>query len=110
MNTPHNWYRDNFVVSTNKSLLQPQAINAALGSDLLWWAKALPEDQLQTMLDNTFCFGLYVLPNSTADIAGRFLDTLAIRRYSNLYIYKAKLAQPKLGLRDWLRTMSLLPT
>ena len=72
MNTQHDWYKDNFVISTNKSLLQPEAINAALDSDLLWWAKALPENQLQTMLDNTLCFGLYALPNSTVDIAGMF--------------------------------------
>jgi hypothetical protein len=53
------WHRDEFMVSTKKSLLQPLAINKAFGSDQMWWAKQLPEDQLDLMLKSSICFGLY---------------------------------------------------
>ena len=96
MEPPRDWYKDNFLVSTNRSLLQPVAINAALGSDMLWWAKPLPEDQLKTMLDNTFCFGLYALPDSTADIAGRHL-ALPTAISSLIDKLKAKPAQLRLA-------------
>jgi hypothetical protein len=76
MDKPHNWHKDNFIVSTDKSLLQPAAINAAFDSDLLWWAKPLPDEQLQNMIDNTLCFGLYVVPASTNDSTGSYLSLL----------------------------------
>jgi hypothetical protein len=72
MQAPKDWYKDNFIISTNRSLLDVDAIDAALESDLLWWAKKLPKDHLITMLDHGLNFGLYVAPSSTADIAGSF--------------------------------------
>jgi hypothetical protein len=72
MDKSQNWYKDNFIVSTDKSLLQPAAINAAFDSDLLWWAKPLPDEQLKKMIDNTLCFGLYVVPVSSTELAGSY--------------------------------------
>lgn len=48
------------VCSTDPSRLDLGALNAALGSDLLWWADALPKDRLKTMVDNCLIFGLYL--------------------------------------------------
>jgi hypothetical protein len=65
------WYRDNFLISTNPSLIQPAAINAAFDSDLMYWSKAMDERELKTMLEASLCFGLYALPESSAQIAGQ---------------------------------------
>lgn len=56
------WYRHGdgvYLCSTNPSYLQPAAINAALSSELLWWAKGLDEPSLTKMLNNCLCLGLY---------------------------------------------------
>ncbi len=68
------WYRDNFLISTNPSLIQPGAVNAAFATDALYWAKSMDEIILKKMLDNSLCFGVYELPTSSADIAGWYLD------------------------------------
>ena len=53
------WSRDGFFISTDPSLIPLQSLNAALGSDMVYWAKAIPEDALQQMLDSSLSFGLY---------------------------------------------------
>jgi len=65
-----NWYRDNYLVSTDRSLLQLDAINDAFGSGLMFWTKKMPEEQLKSTIENSLCLGLYILPESTSDIAG----------------------------------------
>ena len=64
------WYRDNFLISTQQALIQPTAINKAFESDSMYWAKPMEETLLMKMLDKSICFGLYVLPTSASDIAG----------------------------------------
>ncbi|KAL3421985.1 putative GNAT family N-acetyltransferase [Phlyctema vagabunda] len=71
MASPSEWYKDNFLISTAPALLQPDAINEAFDSDFIYWAKKTPVDQLKKLLANSLCFGLYELPTSSADIAGR---------------------------------------
>ncbi len=53
------WTRDGFLISTDPSLIPIQALNAAFGTDMLYWAKPLPEDTIRQMLDNSLSFGLY---------------------------------------------------
>ncbi|KAM0276560.1 hypothetical protein ACHAQH_006611 [Verticillium albo-atrum] len=65
------WYRDGYMISTNRGLIQINALNAALESDVMWWAKALPQDVLRKMVNHSLCIGLYKLPDSTSNIAGR---------------------------------------
>lgn len=69
--TPRNWYRDEYLVSTESQLIQVDAVNAALDSDLMWWAQGLPRDDIKRALSNSLCLGLYVLPKSTSQIAGK---------------------------------------
>ncbi|GAW26359.1 putative acetyltransferase [Rosellinia necatrix] len=68
---PRNWYRDEFLVSTEQRLLQVDAIRDAMDSGLVWWAQAPPADMLLKALQNSLCLGLYELPQSTSDIAGQ---------------------------------------
>ncbi|KAI0129748.1 hypothetical protein BJ170DRAFT_286241 [Xylariales sp. AK1849] len=69
-NEVKSWYRENYLVSTERSLLQPDEVNAALDSDLMWWGQSLPRDQMKKVLQNSLCLGLYVLPQSSSEIAG----------------------------------------
>ncbi|KAK0103472.1 hypothetical protein ONS95_005493 [Cadophora gregata] len=71
MSTPPEWYKDNFLFSTNPVLIQPAAVNAAFATDYVHWAKPMEEALLQKMLDNSLCFGVYELPKTSAEIAGR---------------------------------------
>ncbi|OLN96317.1 hypothetical protein CCHL11_04395 [Colletotrichum chlorophyti] len=64
------WYRDDYLISTDRSLLDLSAINDAFGSELLWWTKRVPDDVLRRMVDHSLCLGVYKLPGSTAEIAG----------------------------------------
>ncbi|KAI8631218.1 hypothetical protein F5Y19DRAFT_473616 [Xylariaceae sp. FL1651] len=68
---PRNWYREGYLVSTEQRLLQVDAVREAMGSELMWWAQALPGDLMQKALHNSLCFGLYELPQSTSQIAGQ---------------------------------------
>ncbi|RDW75096.1 hypothetical protein BP6252_06238 [Coleophoma cylindrospora] len=68
---PKDWYRSDFLISTSHTLLQPDTINQFFGTDAMYWTSPLPEDPLKKMLDNSLCFGLYALPQSSAEIAGR---------------------------------------
>jgi hypothetical protein len=70
MNAKTDWYRDNFLISTNPSLIQPTAVNAAFGSNLMYWTKAMDEEALKKMLAGSLCFGVYALPESSSNIAG----------------------------------------
>ncbi|KAI1157801.1 hypothetical protein F5B18DRAFT_138614 [Nemania serpens] len=66
-----NWYRDEFLVSTEQRLLQIDAVHEAMDSDVMWWTRALPKDALLQTLQNSLCLGLYELPQSTSQIAGQ---------------------------------------
>ncbi|KAI1757938.1 hypothetical protein F4782DRAFT_4242 [Xylaria castorea] len=68
---PRNWYRDEFLVSTEHRLLQVDAVRSAMSPELMWWAQAPPTDILRKALNNSLCFGLYELPQSTSQIAGQ---------------------------------------
>ncbi|KAL7622143.1 hypothetical protein AAE478_007645 [Parahypoxylon ruwenzoriense] len=69
--TPRNWYRDEYLVSSDPLLIDLDAVNAALDSDLMWWARELPRDVMKKALHNSLCLGLYVLPKSTSQVAGQ---------------------------------------
>ncbi|KAA8650879.1 hypothetical protein EYZ11_005826 [Aspergillus tanneri] len=56
---PESWHRGDYLVSTDPELLQVEAVNAALGSDMVWWAGDLPADALREALHNSLCFGIY---------------------------------------------------
>lgn len=71
------WYKDDYLISTDRSLLQLDAINDAFDSELLWWAKRVDEGVLRRMIDNSLCLGVYKLPQSTSEIAGSFAQSLS---------------------------------
>ena len=70
MASPMEWYRDNYLISTSPSLIQPTAVNAAFATEALYWARPMEESLLKKMLDKSLCFGVYELPSLASDIAG----------------------------------------
>ena len=58
-----NWYRDHYLVSTSRYLLQPSMIDEAFASEDMWWIEKLDKSRLSRMLDNSCWFGLYAFPD-----------------------------------------------
>ncbi|KAF8861616.1 hypothetical protein BDZ45DRAFT_586589 [Acephala macrosclerotiorum] len=69
--TPLAWYKDNFMISTEQKLLQLDVINKAFDSDIVYWTKGTTPEALKRMLSKSLCFGVYVLPQSSSEIAGK---------------------------------------
>lgn len=69
------WYRDEFLISTSPKLLQPSVINAAFDSGQLYWTKGMSEDELKKVLSNSLCFGVYALPKTSSELAGKVYPT-----------------------------------
>ncbi|KAK2875675.1 hypothetical protein FQN49_001508 [Arthroderma sp. PD_2] len=64
--TPKQWIRTlkdgergRFLVSMDKSLLSTAMMNEEFDKDYIYWAKSLPEAELQTTIESSLCFGLY---------------------------------------------------
>ncbi|KAK3292658.1 uncharacterized protein B0H64DRAFT_233849 [Chaetomium fimeti] len=60
---PRTWTREasgiTYTISTDPSLIQLDAVNAAFATDMIYWAKPLPPDALQRCVEQSLCFGLY---------------------------------------------------
>ncbi|KFZ11436.1 hypothetical protein V501_04766 [Pseudogymnoascus sp. VKM F-4519 (FW-2642)] len=69
--TKTEWYKDQFLISTSQDLLQIDVITKAFNADYMYWTKGMPEDRMKKMLSKSLCFGVYILPKSSSDIAGR---------------------------------------
>lgn len=61
------------MISTAPQLIQLDAVNEAFGSEELYWARKMDPQVLKKMLSKSLCFGLYQLPESSSQLAGRFL-------------------------------------
>jgi GNAT superfamily N-acetyltransferase len=48
----------NYLISTNKELLQIEAVHAYLSIES-YWAKGIPLKTVQTSIDNSLCWGIY---------------------------------------------------
>jgi hypothetical protein len=55
-----------FLCTTDPKYIHLDALNAALGSDMLWWARSVPEADLRKMVDHSLCIGLYLVDNQAA--------------------------------------------
>lgn len=53
------WTRDGFLISTDHTLIPLKDLNNAFDSDTLYWAKRLPEPELEACVKNSLNFGLY---------------------------------------------------
>ncbi|KAI9151891.1 GNAT family N-acetyltransferase [Paramyrothecium foliicola] len=62
--SPQYWYRDNFVLTTDKAFLDPRVINEIFASDLMWWNEPMELCDMQRMLDNCMTFAVYSVPHT----------------------------------------------
>ncbi|GAM33576.1 hypothetical protein TCE0_011r00574 [Talaromyces pinophilus] len=61
---PQTWHRDAFIISTDKNLLSIASINAAFGSEFMYWTISIPDQVLKQIIQNSFCFGLFKTPSN----------------------------------------------
>ncbi len=54
----YQWRHDNYVISTDKSLLDLQFVHAFLTRST--WAKGIEQQIVNDSVDNSLCFGLYL--------------------------------------------------
>lgn len=66
---PREWRRGDFILSTDASLVDIEAVNIAFASDAMPWAVELPEELLRTAINSSLCLGLYHYPK-TEDSSG----------------------------------------
>jgi hypothetical protein len=64
---PRSWQKSGFLISTDKSLLSIPAINHAFSLDIIYWTQPVPDNIMQGIVDNSFCFGLYEIVTSHKD-------------------------------------------
>jgi hypothetical protein len=62
------WYRDNLLLTNDKSYLEPEVINEVFDSDLMWWNDPMEVTQMRKMLHNSLTFGVYAVPESQQDM------------------------------------------
>ncbi|OAL42946.1 gcn5-related n-acetyltransferase [Pyrenochaeta sp. DS3sAY3a] len=55
------WKKDTYLISTDPSLIPVDELNRVFGSEVFYWADALPVSVMSETLENSLCFGLYDL-------------------------------------------------
>lgn len=81
---PKSWYRDGYMISTAQQLIQLNAVNEAMGSDVMYWAKKMEREALKKMLDKSLCFGLYELPEVSLQVASKLPSCFSLHIPSHL--------------------------
>ncbi|QLI67670.1 uncharacterized protein G6M90_00g036940 [Metarhizium brunneum] len=66
--TPRSWCRDNFFLTTDKTFLDPKAVNEVFESDLMWWNDPLELSQMCKMLDNCLTLAVFYVPDTEEEM------------------------------------------
>ncbi|KAK4141098.1 uncharacterized protein C8A04DRAFT_14362 [Dichotomopilus funicola] len=48
-----------YTISTDPALIQPEAVQAAFATDMIYWARPFDEEELRVCLRTSLCLGLY---------------------------------------------------
>lgn len=56
------WRRGDFLLSTDTSLIDLEAVGTAFDSDTMPWAVKLPDDLLRIAINSSLCLGIYHSP------------------------------------------------
>jgi hypothetical protein len=57
-----------YTISTDPSLIQLDALNAAFHSDMTYWAKPMSPEALKRCVEQSLCFGLYAQEDVDVDV------------------------------------------
>ncbi|KAH7391484.1 acetyltransferase [Cadophora sp. MPI-SDFR-AT-0126] len=60
------WTRDNYLITTNSSLISGSDVNEAFSTKEMHWATPLPEEVMRAFLDHNLCFGVFSCPSTPA--------------------------------------------
>ncbi|KAI1609131.1 putative GNAT family acetyltransferase [Exophiala viscosa] len=60
------WTRDNYLISTDPSIIPLDALNDIFASDDFHWGLPLPIEHLRTLVHKSICFALYEVTNVSA--------------------------------------------
>ncbi|KFG85759.1 putative GNAT family N-acetyltransferase [Metarhizium anisopliae] len=66
--TRRSWCRDNFFLTTDKTFLDPKAVNEVFESDLMWWNDPLELSQMRKMLDNCLTLAVFYVPDTEEEM------------------------------------------
>ncbi|KAH7314175.1 acetyltransferase [Rhexocercosporidium sp. MPI-PUGE-AT-0058] len=69
------WIRDNYLITTNPSLISVKDVNAAFATKDMYWATPLPDDAMRAFVENNLCFGVFSIPSSPEDVQTGNEDT-----------------------------------
>ncbi|KIM98570.1 hypothetical protein OIDMADRAFT_181881 [Oidiodendron maius Zn] len=98
------WSKDQYFISTDWSLIPIAKLNAAFGSNDIYWAKPMPEEALRVTLQNSLCFGLYernpiTLGAELVGIARCVTDFTTFVYLTDVYVWPTHQGK---GLGKWL--------
>ena len=65
---------ERFLCSSNPNYIQLNVINATLASDIMWWARALEQADLEKMVQNCFIVGLYYIQEESKENTGKIFS------------------------------------
>lgn len=91
------WQRENFLISTDKSRLQPEEIQKFL-SEKSYWAKSRTFEQTLRTIENSICFGVY-LDDRQIGFARVVSDQATFAYLGDVYILEEFRGR---GLSKWL--------
>ncbi|HEV8505249.1 MAG TPA: GNAT family N-acetyltransferase [Chitinophagaceae bacterium] len=90
-------YKGEFCISTNKEMLDVDAIHDFLSTNA-YWCLNIPRDKVQTSIDNSLCFGVYK-DKKQIGFARVITDFATIAYLGDVYILEEYRG---LGLSKWL--------
>jgi GNAT superfamily N-acetyltransferase len=95
--------KDGYLISSDKSLLSKDVINTAFGSKILSWCSPLPPEELQTLLENSYCLGVYEIKDDGVLVQVGFAriitDQVTLAYVTDVFIVPS---HQNHGLGDWL--------
>ena len=89
--------KDNFLLSTNKALIDIAAVHQYL-SEESYWAKGIPIEKVIKSIDNSFCVGIYDAGKQVA-FARIITDCTAFAYLCDVFVVKEYQGR---GLGKWL--------
>ena len=95
-----NWNKDNFFISTDKSLLQISRIHKFLSEDSYWSAE-IPKSVVTHAIENSLCFGVYNSNKEQVGFARVVTDYAGFAWVCDVYIEETERGH---GLSKWLMT------
>ncbi|KAF2494916.1 acetyltransferase [Lophium mytilinum] len=102
MATHKEWHRTiaetSYLISTSPSALSHAFIQGAFDSDQMYWAKSVSSSALQTMLNHSFNFGLY-MEKAQIGYARMVTDHVTLAYLTDVYVDPAYQGK---GLGKWL--------